>query len=81
MVDTRYISSHIDSQLPDFVRADHPMFKSFLEAYYEFMEQDPNATYGSAKLMDYADIDDTLESFVSNFKDMYLKNFMSFVKT
>jgi len=75
MVDQRYISSHIDSQLPDFVRADHPMFRSFLEAYYEFMEQDPNATYGSAKLMDYADIDDTLESFVSNFKDMYLKNF------
>jgi hypothetical protein len=75
MADQRYISSHIDSQLPDFVRADHPMFKSFLEAYYEFMEQDPNATYGSAKLMDYADIDDTLESFVSNFKDMYLKNF------
>ncbi|MBC8443049.1 MAG: hypothetical protein H8D80_02530 [Proteobacteria bacterium] len=75
MVEQRYISSHIDSQLPDFIRADHPMFKSFIEAYYEFMEQDPNATYGSAKLMDYADIDDTLESFVSNFKDMYLKNF------
>ena len=75
MVEQRYISAHIDSQLPDFVRADHPMFKSFLESYYEFMEQDPNATYGSAKLMDYADIDDTLESFVSNFKDMYLKNF------
>ena len=75
MADQRYVSTHIDSQLPDFVRSDHPMFAAFMEAYYEFLEQDPNAVYGSAKLIDYMDIDDTLDSFISNFKDMYLKNF------
>ena len=75
MAESRYVSTHIDSQLPDFVRSDHPMFVSFMEAYYEFLEQSPNAVYGSAKLIDYMDVDDTLDSFISNFKEMYIKNF------
>ena len=75
MAESRYISTHIENQLPDFVRADHPVFQSFLEAYYEFLEQDSNALYGSANLMDYADIDDTIESFVQHFKNQYLHGF------
>lgn len=32
------VSPHIDSQLPDFIRQDHPLFSLFLKYYYEFLE-------------------------------------------
>jgi len=32
------VSPHIDTQLPEFVRADHPLFSLFLKYYYEFLE-------------------------------------------
>ena len=28
----------INRQVPEFIREDHPLFISFLEAYYEFLE-------------------------------------------
>jgi hypothetical protein len=75
MAEKRYISTYIDSQLPDYVRADHPMFVSFMEAYYEWLESVDNATYGMAKLQDYADIDETIDKFAEQFHNQYLKNF------
>ena len=38
------ISAFIESQLPDFVNADHPKFKKFLEYYYQWLET--NSTTG-----------------------------------
>ena len=35
---TAKISSLIDSQLPDFIRDDHPVFSKFLKHYYQFLE-------------------------------------------
>ena len=35
---TDKISTLIDSQLPDFVLADHPKFLEFVKSYYTFME-------------------------------------------
>jgi len=32
------VSPHLESQLPDFVREDHPLFSLFLKYYYEFLE-------------------------------------------
>ena len=32
------VSPHIESQLPDFVREEHPLFSIFLKYYYEFLE-------------------------------------------
>ena len=29
----------INRQVPEFVREEHPLFITFLEAYYEFLEQ------------------------------------------
>ena len=36
--DNKDISVLIEGQLPEFVTADHPKFKTFIEKYYEFME-------------------------------------------
>ena len=33
------ISVKVEGQLPGFVKHDHELFVSFLEAYYEYMEQ------------------------------------------
>jgi len=32
------VSPHIDSQLPEFIQADHPLFSKFVKAYYQFLE-------------------------------------------
>jgi len=32
------VSSHIQTQLPEYVKADHPLFSSFLKHYYQFLE-------------------------------------------
>jgi len=75
MAEKRYISTYIESQLPDYIRADHPMFVSFIEAYYEWLESVDNATYGMAKLQDYADIDESIDKFADQFHNQYLENF------
>lgn len=32
------VSTQIDGQLPDFVADDHPVFSSFLQSYYKYLE-------------------------------------------
>ena len=32
------VSPHIQTQLPEFVQQDHPLFSTFLKHYYEFLE-------------------------------------------
>jgi len=66
------ISSVVSDQLPEFVKSDHPTFVAFLEAYYEWLEDNGNAveTTRNAKL--YNDIDRTVDVFVDYFKRNYL---------
>lgn len=47
----------VSSQLPEFVRRDHPRFIEFLEAYYKFLEQDGGMMYASKRFGDFFDID------------------------
>ncbi len=69
------LSSQIAQQLPEFVRFDHPTYVAFVEAYYEWMETQDQALNISFGLRDLADIDDTLQEFVEQFKQTYLLNF------
>ena len=66
------VSSIISDQLPEFVRSDHTTFVTFIEAYYEWLEENGNAieTTRNAKL--YNDIDNTVDAFVTYFKENYL---------
>lgn len=75
------VSALISSQLPDFVRSDHPKFKRFLELYYQWLEQNNpegisntagNTIYHAMQIGDYRDIDDTPSEFLKYFKDELL---------
>jgi len=69
------LSSQVPAQLPEFIRADHPTFVAFVQAYYEWMETENQALNISFALPDIADVDDTLEEFVRQFKETYMLNF------
>ena len=57
-VDER-VSTQMKSLLPDFVTGDHPTFSAFVQAYFEWMEQEGNPRYASVKHLSNRDIDDT----------------------
>mgnify|MGYP001461498268 CR=1 FL=1 len=69
------ISPLIESQVPDFTNLDHPNFVAFIEAYYEFMEQQGNATERTLLLNDFYDIENTLDEFVDSFEHKFMRNF------
>jgi len=66
----------INRQVPEFVRDEHPLFISFLEAYYEFLETkqgtEKNDLTSKAKDLKYlSDVDYSLEEFEKNFFETY----------
>jgi hypothetical protein len=66
----------VKRQVPEFVREEHPKFVSFLEAYYEFLENkqgnELNDLTSEAKQLRYlSDVDESLDDFESNFFNMY----------
>ena len=67
----------IPSQLPGFIR-DNPEYQNFvlfLQAYYEWMEQNGGVTDGSKNLLNYADIDSTTSEFIDYFVNDFLQYF------
>lgn len=78
------ISALIQTQLPDFVKANHPQFQRFIESYYEWLEQNNssgvsntagNTIYQASKIADYRDVDSTPDEFVRYFKQELLPYF------
>ena len=65
------LSTLVSSQLPEFIQSDYTTFKAFLEAYYEFLEQDQNAQELLQNARSYNDIDRTVSSFVEYFLKQY----------
>ena len=74
-------SNLIVDQVPDFINRDHQSFRAFIEAYYEWMEQDQNAFGVIDSFMDNADIDQSIGLFFGDFRAMYLRNFPSQLAT
>ena len=68
------ISPFIENQFPSFYKEEGPQFIAFVKAYYEWMETANNVTYQARKLTDYRDIDTTVDEFILQFKEKYLKN-------
>ena len=56
------LSAVVSRQLPEHIREDYPTFVAFVEAYYEYLQ-----TQG-VDFSTFRDIDQTLESFISQFK-------------
>lgn len=70
----KFISPLIEKQFPQFYQEEGPQFIAFVKAYYEWLEQANNVLYHSRRLTDYRDIDTTLDQFIVQFKEKYLKN-------
>ena len=62
------VASLVRSQLPEFVREDYQTFVAFVEAYYEYLQNN------ELDLKTIRDIDTTLESFIKNFKSELAPN-------
>jgi hypothetical protein len=66
----------VNRQLPEFVRDEYPLFQSFLEAYYEFLETEQNNQKNdviakSKDLRFVSDVDASIEEFENNFFNTY----------
>ena len=66
------VSLLINRQVPEFVRDEYPLFITFLEAYYEYLEtkqgtQLNDLTSVSKKLRNLSDVDDSIEDFEQQF--------------
>lgn len=68
------ISKLVASQLPEFVQSDYTRFVAFLEAYYQFLEQDQGALELVQNARSYNDLDETVDSFVGYFLNTYAKD-------
>jgi hypothetical protein len=66
------LSAMVNEQLPEFVQSDHSTFVTFLEAYYEYLEQENKALEVSRTINLRNDIDRTVDEFVTYFKKNYL---------
>jgi hypothetical protein len=71
------LKSIVGSQLPEYIRLDHPTFVAFLEAYYEWLDSDPTNLRSANQLRSVNDIDTTFDQFVTNFKEQFLLGFPS----
>lgn len=75
MTTNNKISNIVGSQVPFFVKNDHPQFILFLEAYYEFLEQNGQTIERIKNISDYYDVDKTIDQFAEKLYDTYLKLF------
>lgn len=59
---------------PSFYKEEGPSFIAFVKAYYEWLEQSGNVTSQARNLLNYRDIDNTVDDYIIYFKEKYLKN-------
>jgi hypothetical protein len=73
----RKISELVSTQLPEFVRVDNPTLVSFLETYYEWLQNNDRdgKLLSPMSLGDVIDVDNTIDQFIDHFKKEYLFNF------
>lgn len=70
------VSALIYQQVPEYVREEYPVFISFLEAYYEFLEtkqgSQKNDLLAQAKDLRYlTDVDESIDDFEKNFFETF----------
>lgn len=68
------IHQFIAAQFPAIYRDEGPQFIAFVTSYFQYLEASNNALYHTRRLLDYKDIDLTIDDFVIHFKEKYLKN-------
>ena len=68
----KFVSNFVRSQFPAFYNEEGEGFILFMKAYYEWAEENGNFVKESRNLMDYREIDNTLEGFLEHFQRKYL---------
>lgn len=68
------ISSLIEKQFPAYYRENGPVLVAFIVEYYKWMESTNNTLYHTRRILDYKDIDETVDRFILYFKEKYLKD-------
>lgn len=66
------LSALVKNQFPDFYKEDGKNFLAFVEAYYEYLEQNGKLTDAIQNIQDYKNIDTTLEEYIDYFQDTLL---------
>ena len=69
------ISLFVQQHFPSFYTEDGADFVEFVKEYYRYVESTNNAVYFARNLLEFRDIDKTIDDFVVHFKEKYLKNF------
>ena len=75
------ISVRVEGQLPAFVKQDHETFVAFMEAYYEYMEQQGKPYEIIGNLTSYTNLDETTNEFLDYFKKQYAQDIPEVVFT
>ena len=73
------ISIFVKDQFPEFYAEDGPMFREFVEAYYEYLEQTGKSLDYSRNLIEYQDVDQSTAEFLDQFKKLYLEQLLSLI--
>lgn len=81
MATDKKISTLVDRQVPEFVVEEGPRFVEFLKAYYEFLEQSNNSIDMSKNILNYRDVDKTLDDFLQYFRYEFMQKIPENVKT
>jgi hypothetical protein len=66
------ISSLVRNQFPDFYKEEGEKFLAFMEAYYEYMEQNGKLTDAVRNLKSYTEINETTEEYLNYFIETFL---------
>lgn len=69
------ISPLVPQQLPEFVRSEHPIFVTFMEKYYEWLEVSGNAIAETGNLKDANDLDLASDYYIDKIKTEFLPYF------
>lgn len=75
MASNNKTSTLVSSQLPSYVRSDHPKFVEFIQAYYRFMEQDEEVLDETKNFNQDLDIDRSYGTFEDKLYENFLKTF------
>ena len=66
------LSVFVKDQFPQHYRETGPLLISFVQAYYEFLEQENESLDVARNLLEYKDIDNSIENFLVHFKKQYI---------
>ena len=69
------ISPLVSHQLPEYVRSEYPVFVTFLEKYYEWMESSGNAIKASQQISEAQDVDLASDYYLNLIRKEFLPYF------